>query len=194
MGNQKFIQVLFALTFLTGLGCIALSGPLTGLQQTPTSTPNEDATARAIVTEINLQPSSIAWIKTVNAIGTQGFPSASSTELDGNWKGDGFTTDGTDIIISILVANSQINDITVDYKGTSGASCQLRASATEADFKADFLPANIDSFGSAYIQEWGFNGAFFKDNSASGGIGLDITNQTQAECNIEMKAVWSANK
>jgi len=188
-------RILLLTIIFSGFACMTFAKTITEQRPQPTSTPDEDATAAAIATDIGVPPSMVAWISTVNAFGTQSELSpTNSFVFNGNWKGKGYTSDLTYISIAMVVENNQIVDATLDYTGSEGGSCQLRASTTDANFKADFLPAKIDAYGSASLEKWGVYISFNEENKANGSIKTNITNQAKSECNMGIKGMWSVNK
>jgi hypothetical protein len=188
-------RILLLTTLFSGFACLTLTKTITEQRPQPTSAPDEDATAAAIATDIGVPPSMVAWMSTVNAYGTQvELPPTNSLVFNGNWIGKGSTSDLAYISITMIVENNQIVDATLDYTGSEGGSCQLRASTTDANFKAKFLPAKIDAHGSVSLGNWGVNVSFYEENKSNGSIKTNITNQAKLECNIGIKGMWSANK
>lgn len=193
MKPRILARILFPLLIISGLGCVTLAGPLTENKPLPTLTPNEDATAAAIVTDIGVPPSFVAWMSTANAIGTEGYSGDSSSAYDGKWVGNGVTSDGTELTISIQAANYAITDILIKYTGKQNAECQFHVS-TEGEAKSEFLPLVIASSGAVQDMDLGFSGFFFSDNTASGSLNLTFTDQPNSNCNVELLASWNAEK
>lgn len=193
MNTKSFARILVLLLVIGGLGCATLTRPLIESKPTPTLTPNEDATVAAIVTDIGAPPSFVAWISTVNTIGTQGFSNGASTIYDGTWVGDGTTSDGTELTLSIQITNNIITDILVDYIGKQDLACQFHV-ATEGEAKSEFLPLEVASSGAVQSMDLGFSGFFFPDKTASGSLNLAVTDQSIAGCNVEVLASWNAEK
>lgn len=192
MKTKTFARILFPLLIIGGLGCATLAGPLTKDKPLPTLTPNEDATAASIATDIGVPPSFVAWMSTANAIGTEGY-SSSSTTYDGKWTGTGVSSDGTELTISLQVENDNVTDILVRYVGKQNASCQFHVSA-EGEAKSEFLPIVIASSGAVQEMNLGFSGFFLPDQTASGSLSQTFTEQPNTDCNIEILASWSATK
>ena len=158
----------------------------------PTTTPDADATTNAIVTAIGAGPL-VQGMSTLNAMGTTMAGPANSATYDGLWKGDGVTTDGTDLKVQLTVSGNVITDIVIGYKGTGNVSCEIRGSSKAGVSKVSFLPAPITN-NSVTITEWGIDGVFFPNNAASGSISTTVTGQSQKGCDIEIKAAWQAAK
>ena len=193
MKPRIFARILFPLLIISGLGCATLAGPLTENKPLPTLTPNEDATAAAIVTDIGVPPSFVAWMSTANAIGTEGYSGNSSSAYDGKWIGNGVTSDSTEITISIQVVNYEITDVLIKYAGKQNTECQFHVS-TEGEAKSEFLPLAIASSGAVQDMDLGLSGFFFSDNTASGSLNLTFTDQPNSNCNVELLASWNAEK
>ncbi|HMV30381.1 MAG TPA: hypothetical protein PKE23_13395 [Anaerolineales bacterium] len=193
MKPRIFARILFPLLIISGLGCATLAGPLTENKPLPTLTPNEDATAAAIVTDIGVPPSFVAWMSTANAIGTEGYSGNSSSAYDGKWIGNGVTSDSTEITISIQVVNYEITDVLIKYAGKQNTECQFHVS-TEGEAKSEFLPLAIASSGAVQDMDLGLSGFFFSDNTASGSLNLTLTDQPNSDCNVEILASWNAEK
>jgi hypothetical protein len=126
----------------------------------PTTTPDADATTNAIVTAIGAGPL-VQGMSTLNAINTSMAGPANSATYDGVWKGDGVTTDGTDLTVQLTVSGNAITDIAIGYKGTGNVSCEIRGSSKEGASKVSFLPAPITN-NSVKITEWGITEFFFR--------------------------------
>ena len=193
MKPRIFARILFPLLIISGLGCATLAGPLTENKPLPTLTPNEDATAAAIVTDIGVPPSFVAWMSTANAVGTEGYSERSPSAYDGKWIGNGITSNSTEINISIQVVNYAITDVLIKYAGKQNTECQFHVSA-EGESKSEFLPLMIASSGAVQDMDLGFSGFFFSDNTASGSLNLKLTDQTNSDCNVEILASWNAEK
>ncbi len=195
MNRPYTARVLLSIVMLiASFGCVTLTKAIAEQQPAVTATPDEDATVAAVMTDIGISPSSVAWMATVNAVSTQGFY-GNPADLDGAWTGTGFTVDNTDYTLDVEIANNYITDITINYPGSGNEPCSLHISGTEKEYGVDFLPAEIDFTGTVYLEEFGgFTGTFFPDNSASGGMGLKITDQSKAACNVELIGAWTAEK
>jgi hypothetical protein len=156
----------------------------------PTSTPDLDATAYAIATEIGAGPV-MQWKATVEAMSTKAAGLDNQTTYDGVWKGEGVTVDGADLAIQLEVSENALTGIVINYQGTGKIACKIQASAAAGVSNVSFLPAPITN-DSISIPELGITGHFFPNRQAAGSISTSVTNQPQNECNLEIKSEWQA--
>ncbi len=118
---------------------------------------------------------------------------APPTNVNGDWKGSGTTSDGKEITLDFTVENNMISYIQIGWLGTTGELCAHLGASTGL-LAAPQLPIEIIDY--TFSEDaFGVTGTFKSNTLASGIISFtDDDTSSRPDCNGTFEAKWEGVK